>query len=297
MRRRWTSLLWLFGFIISPFTALARIMREDLKSESHLCYKHVVQTVFMASRGAFACLILPRHSVCCSAICTSGLWCWPLTSGRAPVASGGEVTICFPHRYLTLRPLFRSRPRRSGTSTPRPSAASRCSFRASSRVRAMSCCCFPSGAHRLPWSIPGSARGAFVEVPGLSALPPAHRDENGGGPAREARRARGPAFSLGRRASTDRGRSRLDVPAFDVDREGNLWTWDAGERRIRIVTPRGREVFAIRPLFGASAMPLPQQLAVFDDGSFLLAGSGEVWKLQGSGVPVWRLAQKHGPHA
>ena len=66
---------------------------------------------------------------------------------------------------------------------------------------------------------------------------------------------------------------------------------DAGERRIRIVTPRGREVFAIRPLFGASAMPLPQQLAVFDDGSFLLAGSGEVWKFQGSGVPVWRLAR------
>jgi hypothetical protein len=56
------------NFRMEEVFRLTRIMRESLKSESHLCYKHVVKTVFMASREAFACLILPRHSVCCSAI-------------------------------------------------------------------------------------------------------------------------------------------------------------------------------------------------------------------------------------
>jgi hypothetical protein len=81
------------------------------------------------------------------------------------------------------------------------------------------------------------------------------------------------------------------VPAFDLDRDGNLWAWDAGERRVRILTPRGREVFSVRPLFSAATMQLPQQLAVFDDGSFIIAGSAEVWKFQSSGIPVWRLAR------
>ena len=38
-------------------------------------------------------------------------------------------------------------------------------------------------------------------------------------------------------------------------------------------------------------MQLPQQLAVFDDGSFVLGGSAEVWKFQASGIPVWRLSR------
>ena len=81
------------------------------------------------------------------------------------------------------------------------------------------------------------------------------------------------------------------VPAFDVDKEGNLWAWDEGERRVRVLTAQGQELFAVRPLFSASLMQLPQRLAVFDDGSFLLAGSAEVWKFQSSGIPVWRLAR------
>ncbi len=81
------------------------------------------------------------------------------------------------------------------------------------------------------------------------------------------------------------------LSALDTDAEGNLWAWDAGERRIRVITTAGREVYSIRPLVSASAMPLPQQLVVLDDGSFLLAGSAQVWKFQSSGIPVWRLAR------
>ena len=79
--------------------------------------------------------------------------------------------------------------------------------------------------------------------------------------------------------------------AFSTDREGNLWVWDAGERRIRILTQEGREVYSIRPLFPASTMQLPQQLDVYDDGSFLLGGSGEVWKFANTGIPLWRLTR------
>jgi hypothetical protein len=38
-------------------------------------------------------------------------------------------------------------------------------------------------------------------------------------------------------------------------------------------------------------MQLPQRMAVFDDGSFLLGGSAEIWKFQSSGIPVWRLTR------
>jgi hypothetical protein len=81
------------------------------------------------------------------------------------------------------------------------------------------------------------------------------------------------------------------VSALAVDAEGNIWAWDAGERRIRILTTEGREVFSIRPLFKASIMQLPQQMEVLDDGGFLLAGSGELWRFENTGVPVWRLTR------
>jgi hypothetical protein len=84
------------------------------------------------------------------------------------------------------------------------------------------------------------------------------------------------------------------VSAFAGDVEGNLWLWDITERRIRIVAANGTEVFSIKPLFKASLMPIPQELEVYPDGSFLLGGSGELWRFENTGIPVWRLTRMPG---
>ena len=79
--------------------------------------------------------------------------------------------------------------------------------------------------------------------------------------------------------------------AAAADQDGNLWVWDAEERRIRVISLSGTEVFSIKPLLPASFMELPQQLVVLRDGSFLLGGSGEVWKLDRAGIPAWRMTK------
>ena len=207
-------------------------------------------------------------------------------------ASGGEITICFPHRYLTLGPLFRIAP--ATIRDINAQAVSREPLQLSGLIRGPGDQLLLLSEHdaRIAVIDPRLGTRRVAETPGLSALPgrligaatvAALPGKLGGGGLRLL------ALNGGRERIVPVAASY--VPAFDVDREGNLWAWDAGERRIRVVTPRGREVYSIRPLFGASTMPLPQQLAVFDDGSFLLAGSAEVWKFQGSGVPVWKLAR------
>ncbi len=95
---------------------------------------------------------------------------------------------------------------------------------------------------------------------------------------------------------------RVQVPAryasaMSTDSEGNFWIWDAAERRVRVISPEGREVSAVKPLFDGSIMQLPQQLVVQRDGSFLLGGSGEVWKFDSRGIPLWRLRQTGGKPA
>jgi hypothetical protein len=206
--------------------------------------------------------------------------------------SGDEITICFPHRYLTLGPLFRISASTirdiNGQSTGRePMQLSGIVARPDGRLLLLS-----EHDGRIAMVDPRLGTRQVTDAPGLSALParlagrdtlaalPGKLGETGvvlypvqGGPPRAVRIA----------ASY--------VPAFDLDREGNIWAWDAGERRVRVLTPRGREVFSVRPLFSAATMQLPQALAVFDDGSFLLGGSGEVWKFQSSGIPVWRLSR------
>ena len=79
------------------------------------------------------------------------------------------------------------------------------------------------------------------------------------------------------------------ISALAADDEDNLWFFDAGERRIRICTAGGREICSIRPIVSPSVMPLPQSLAVYPDGSFILGGSGQIWKFDNAGTPKWRL--------
>ncbi len=82
--------------------------------------------------------------------------------------------------------------------------------------------------------------------------------------------------------------------ASGADAHGNLWTWDGQERRIRVTTREGREIASLRPLVRAPDLPAPQAIAVFGDGSFLLGGSGELWRFGPSGIPAWRLSRLPG---
>ena len=206
--------------------------------------------------------------------------------------SGDEVTLCFPHRYLTLGPQFRISPSTirdiDGQSVGRePLQLSGIIAGEGDRLVLLS-----EREGRIAVVNPRLGTRQVVDAPGLSALtarlvgrqtvaaltgyvggPGMRLYPIGGGPPRELRVA----------ASY--------VPAFDQDGEGNLWAWDAAERRVRILTPGGREIFSIKPLFSAATMQLPQQLAVDDDGSFLLGGSAEVWKFRSSGIPEWRLTR------
>jgi hypothetical protein len=207
-------------------------------------------------------------------------------------AFGDEVTLCFPHRYLTLGPLFRISP-----STIRDmdgQGVGREPLQLSGVVAAHGDRLFllSERSGRIAVVNPRLGSRQVVDAPGLSGLTArllegwtvaALTGSPGGPGVRLYTVGSGPARTL------DVGASY--VPAFDRDSEGNLWAWDAGERRVRVLTPEGREVFSVKPLFSAATMQLPQQLAVFDDGSFLLGGSAEIWKFQASGIPVWRLTR------
>ncbi len=81
------------------------------------------------------------------------------------------------------------------------------------------------------------------------------------------------------------------VSALAADEEDNLWLFDAEERRIRVCSAGGSEIYSIKPLVSPSAMPLPQSLAVYPDGSFILGGSGQIWKFDNTGNPIWRLTR------
>lgn len=207
-------------------------------------------------------------------------------------AFGDEVTLCFPHRYLTLGPQLRISP-----STIRDmdgQAVGREPLQLSGVIAADGDRLFllSERSGRIAVVNPRLGSRQVIDAPGLSGL--AARLLEGETVAALTGSAGGPGVRLysaggGPARTLDVGASY--VPAFDRDSEGNLWAWDAGERRVRVLTREGREVFSIKPLFSAATMQLPQQLAVFDDGSFLLGGSAEVWKFQGSGIPVWRLTR------
>ena len=62
---------------------LARIIHDLEDTKSLFCYKHVVETVFVRAREAFACLTIARHSVCCYPIFSPSLPCCSSISGRA----------------------------------------------------------------------------------------------------------------------------------------------------------------------------------------------------------------------
>ncbi len=203
------------------------------------------------------------------------------------------LTVSFPHGYLSLGPLFRM---------------------TSDTARDL----FAQAGAREPLQLSGVVRGAGDELALLSqdsgkiarVNPRVGNREVMDAPGLSAVKARmldadtladlsGAAGTAGVTLYSTRGVASLTLgdfyaSTFGVDGEGNLWVWDIAERRIRIFTRAGAEIFSIKPLFKTSLMPIPQQLEVLDDGSFLLAGSGEVWRFEKTGIPVWRLTRVPG---
>ncbi|HET6449784.1 MAG TPA: hypothetical protein VFI08_00680, partial [Spirochaetia bacterium] len=204
---------------------------------------------------------------------------------------GDEFTLCFAHRYLTLGPYatVNEDTARDLLAQPgqEPLQISGAATGLDGELVLLS-----QQAGSLVSVSPRLGTRAVVPAPGLSALPARLLGSN----LVLSLPGDGSAGLLAYTRDGTRGPVRVAVAgsyvsAMDRDAEGNIWAWDAGERRIRVLTATGREIHAIRPLLSASTMPLPQQLAVFDDGSFLLAGSSEVWKFESSGIPVWRLSR------
>jgi hypothetical protein len=221
------------------------------------------------------------------------------TSELEPIAlagSGGKITVCFPHRFLTLDPLFRI---------------------TADTIRDLNA---QAGSAQEPLLLSGIAAGGSDDLLLLSESEGTVVRVNPLLGTRQTRAAPGLSGTSGRQLDPDTlavlsnaggsahvvlygaqppGSRALPVlasyaSALSSDQEGNLWVWDAGERRIRILTAAGREVFTIRPMIGASTMQLPQQLEVFADGSFLLGGSAEVWKFDNAGIPIWRMSRVPG---
>jgi hypothetical protein len=208
--------------------------------------------------------------------------------------SGDGVVVCFPHRYLTLGRLFdvtaeTVRDIHAQSAGREPLQLSGVATDGGQWLYLLS-----EAAHKVARVNPRLGSRQVFDAPELSAR---GARTAGGGTLAILSEAGSPSVSM--RAPTRDAQWSLSLgasyaSAFATDSEGNLWLWDAAERRVRILASDGLETYSIKPLFKASFMPLPQQLQVFDDGSFLLGGSGEVWKFASTGVPLWRLTRMPG---
>ncbi len=68
-----------------------------------------------------------------------------------------------------------------------------------------------------------------------------------------------------------------------------LYIFDTLERRIRIIDSRGNEIDSIKPIYDPQHMPMPNNMKIFSDGSFILSGSGTIMKFDQSGLPLWEI--------
>jgi hypothetical protein len=213
---------------------------------------------------------------------------------REPIGlSAGEsgTVISFPHGYLSLGPLFRTTIETARDTLAQSSGREPMQLSGVAPGPGDDLYLLSEREGKIAAVNPRLGTRRLIDAPGLSGLTARLLDPDTLAVLSDARGSAGITLHPLRG-----GKSRLlsvggYVSAFCTDSEGNLWAWDIGERRIRVLTRGGREVFAIRPLFDASLVPIPQQLEVFDDGSFLLGGSGEVWKFESSGIPDWRLTR------
>ena len=201
----------------------------------------------------------------------------------------GEITVLFPHGWLTLGPLFSMT--RSTARDLLAQSFGREPLQLSGIVkdRADGLALLSEREGKIAWIDPVLGLREVRDAIGLSA---AHAERIGAGASGGVGLLDGAGLTVWSRGAAPPkriGTGASWASAFTTDSEGNLWVFDARELRIRIHTADGKEVHSIRPLARASSLQFPQQLAVFADGSFLLGGAGEVWKFKNNGTPVWRL--------
>ena len=85
----------------------------------------------------------------------------------------------------------------------------------------------------------------------------------------------------------------LYYSAIAAGPDGNIWIFSTAERRVRIYTTEGQLVDSIIPL--SPEQPVPTQIAVYPDGSFLFFAQGWLYRFRGNGVPLWRTKELLGP--
>jgi hypothetical protein len=215
----------------------------------------------------------------------------------------GGITVVFPHGWLTLGPLFTITRETARDLLAQSFGRESLQLSAVVRLRGDGLALLSEREAKIAWIDPIIGEREVRDAPGLSA----GRAERASGDLWDGDATGDSIVSLDGEGlwlwpRDGAPRRRIGIGAswastFTTDAEGNLWVFDARELRIRIHTGDGREVYSIRPLVRASSLQFPQQIAVFADGSFLLAGPGEVWKFARTGVPQWKLDRIPGPVA
>lgn len=79
------------------------------------------------------------------------------------------------------------------------------------------------------------------------------------------------------------------INAMDIDDQRRMVLYDQFDRRVVIAGLDGREIDSIRPQVDPRMLKFPHALAVLDDGTVLLGGSGLVWAFDELGRPKWLL--------
>ncbi|GEM_PF-6885934 len=79
------------------------------------------------------------------------------------------------------------------------------------------------------------------------------------------------------------------ISACSSDKSGNIWVFDSIERKIRIIGAQGREIETIKPLYRPQKMLFPQEIALYSDGGFILAGNGIIVRFDRYGIPLWKI--------
>ncbi len=78
------------------------------------------------------------------------------------------------------------------------------------------------------------------------------------------------------------------ISALETGPEGNIWTYDIAEKRIKIHSPEGEIIDSLIPVIDEKTGTAPVDLSVYGDGSFIvLYSSGTLAKFSREGIPVW----------
>jgi tetratricopeptide (TPR) repeat protein len=141
---------------------------------------------------------------------------------------------------------------------------------------------FGSGIKPQSWKIGPEFMGSFTALPDGSALV-AHAGQQ-------------QTLRLKDRKPTEvefLTKPDLYYSAIAADPDGNIWIFSTAERRVRIYTTEGQLVDSIIPL--SPDRPVPTQMAVYADGSFLFFAQGWLYRFRRNGVPLWRTNELLGP--